>query len=401
MKEYLINFYRKFFIIKNVILLIIIFLLFRLLKNNKLYQLKKEIKLYKKYIADCQKFKNFNKIIINKNPYLSIIIPTYNMEKYIERALSSILNQSFQDFEIIIINDYSNDNTKNIIKKFSFFLNKIKIVEHKKNLGIYASRIDGVLYSNGKYILYVDPDDAILNPNLFQKIYDYNFRYNLDIIEFIVYHVEEGKHCIYIPKDHTLNHFHNFSEKIIYQPKLSNLLFFNPKENNYSDIICRSIWNKMIKKNILLKTINFLENYIYKNKYFNFAEDTIINIINFQFANNYSNLNLPGYLYNIRKKSISHGNFGKNHDIMISRNFFLYLKLFYKYIKYFNKDRNYLFYEIKQFNYYLIQLNNFNITKDIKGLRNYFSDIMNDKKISKEFHKLLLNLINIINRKKD
>ena len=329
MKLIIDNRFNKEFLTKNFLLIILIFLLW---KNNKFLKIKKDIKFYKNYIVRCQKLKIFcrTKKIYNKNPYLSIVIPAYNMEKYIERVLLSILNQSFQDFEIIIINDFSSDNTIEIINQFDLLLYKIKIVEHKQNLGIYASRVDGVLSSNGEYILYVDPDDAILNPNLFQKIYEFNNKYNLDIIEFVVYYEEEGKHNLFIPEDHRLNHLHQFSEKIIYQPKLSNLLFFEPR-GNYSDIICRPIWNKIIKKKILLKSINFIGNDIYKNKYFNFAEDTIINILIFQFARNYSNANFPGYLYNIRKKSITHGNLGINHDIMISNNFFLYLKLFYKY----------------------------------------------------------------------
>ena len=216
-KNYLNNFFNLIKnLIKNFILLIIIIFLFILLKNNNFYQLKKDIKIYKKYIASCRKYKNFNhETKINQNPYLSIIIPAYNMENYIERALLSILNQKFKDLEIIIIHDYSNDNTKFIIKNFSFLFNNIKIIEHKENLGIYASRIDGVLYSKGKYILYLDSDDAILNPLLFKKIYNFNINYNLDIIEFIVFYEEEGKDSIYLPEDDSLNHYHNFNENNI------------------------------------------------------------------------------------------------------------------------------------------------------------------------------------------
>ena len=392
------NFYKIEILIRISILLIILIILSSI-KKSKFLELKKDIKYFKQYINKCKKVKILGRnenISENKNPYLSIIIPAYNMEKYIERALLSILNQSFKDFEIIIINDFSNDNTLAIINKLSFYMHKITIIEHKQNLGIFASRVDGVLASNGNYILYVDPDDAILNPDLFQKIFDFNNIYNLDMIEFIVFYEEEGKNIIYIPEDHRLNHFHKFSGKIINQPKLSNLLFLEPKQNNYSDVICRPIWNKIIKKTILLKTINFLGKDIYKNKYFNFAEDTIINIINFQFAKNYSNVNFPGYLYNIRKKSITHGDLGINHDIMISNNFILYLKLFYKYVRFFNKDRNYLFYEIKQFQFYLLQLKKFNIAENIIDLENFLNDILNDNKISKQFEILIKNIINLI-----
>ena len=284
--------------------------------------------LYKKYIITCTKFKkkyNNKKKINNKNPYLSIILPIYNMKKYIERALLSILNQSFQDFEIIIVNDFSNDNSEQIIQKYKKMEFKVKVIEHNQNFGTYISRVDGVLNSKGQYIIFIDPDDILLNPYLFQKIYELNSKYYLDILEFIVFYENEGNNKIIIPDEHRLNHFHNFKQKIIYQTNLSNLLFFEPRNENISGIICRTIWNKVIKKRILLKTINFIGKDIYTNKYFNYAEDTIMNIINFQFANNYSNVNIPGYLYNIRKKSISH-NYASNYNIFISKNFLIIKK---------------------------------------------------------------------------
>jgi glycosyltransferase involved in cell wall biosynthesis len=156
------------------------------------------MKLYKKYIMLCKRLKkNSNNKQKNSGlPYLSIILPVYNMEKYIERALLSILNQSFQDFEIIIVNDFSKDNTKQIIKKYKKNEEQIRIIEHNQNLGIYTSRVDGILNSKGQYILLIDPDDIILNPFLFQKIYELNKKYNLDIIEFVVYYQEERNNII-------------------------------------------------------------------------------------------------------------------------------------------------------------------------------------------------------------
>ena len=85
-----------------------IFSVIELLNNNaKKYS-------YIKYIKSCKSLKNFNNIIYkkyNEYPFLSICILVFNSEIYIERALLSIINQSIQDFEIIIINDFSNDNT--------------------------------------------------------------------------------------------------------------------------------------------------------------------------------------------------------------------------------------------------------------------------------------------------
>ena len=94
--------------------------------------------------------------------------------------------------------------------------------------------------------MFIDPDDILLNPCLFQKIYEINNKYNLDIIEFVVFWEKEGNNKITIPNEHIFNHFHSFSEKIIYHPQLSNIIFFDPSNKNISGIICRTIWNKII-----------------------------------------------------------------------------------------------------------------------------------------------------------
>ena len=93
------------------------------------YYEKSNLIKYKNYIKDCKNLKRYyiNKNITNIKPYISICLPVYNMEKYIERAFLSIINQSFQDFEIIIVNDNSNDNTEHIIKNLQFKEKRLKI----------------------------------------------------------------------------------------------------------------------------------------------------------------------------------------------------------------------------------------------------------------------------------
>ena len=94
------------------------------------------------------------------------------MEKYIERSLLTIINQSFQSFEIIIVNDNSKDNTINIIKRMKLEDNRIKILNHYENKGVYSSRVDAILNAKGEYVLLMDPDDMLLNPNLFNELYN-------------------------------------------------------------------------------------------------------------------------------------------------------------------------------------------------------------------------------------
>ena len=123
------------------------------------------------------------------------------MEDFIEQNLFSIINQSFGDFEIIIVNDGSDDETENIIERFQKTDRRIKLISHIKKLGVYRSRIESIFNSHSENILFMDPDDMYLNANLFKELIQYNEKNNLDIIEFVVYEQINGGNKIYIPKN--------------------------------------------------------------------------------------------------------------------------------------------------------------------------------------------------------
>lgn len=375
--------------IRNLFILVIFILI--LLKVKKF----NDIRFYKSYINIC---KNSIKYIYdepknNNSPFFSICMAVYNMEKYIDSAILSVLNQSFRNFEIVIVNDYSKDYSAQIIKKLQFDNHQIRLINHNKNLGIYKSRFDAIMNANGNYIIFLDPDDLLSNPKLLYDLYKYNEIYNIDIIEYTVIINEENKNKIYYPLSHRDNHFHNFNEQIIHHPYLSNILFF--ENNDYSDVFCRCIWNKMVRKDILYKTINFLGK---AKKKFNFGEDTIINIINFQLAKNYSNLNIIGYMYNIREDSMSRSNKEKEFNLKIAYNLLFFYKLFYKYIKYFHKDLNYLYFDLRTFDYYFkyIELCNNTYSKK-KSIIKFYSMILKQRNISIQFKKYVENFINNFN----
>lgn len=115
-------------------------------------------------------------MMVGKKPRLSIIIPVYNEEKYIRACLDSLLNQTFQDFEIIIINDGSTDNTPKIIDEYSKKDNRIKII-HQKNLGQGISRNKGILLAKGEILAFPDGDmqfprnyiEKMINPVIKKK----------------------------------------------------------------------------------------------------------------------------------------------------------------------------------------------------------------------------------------
>ena len=90
----------------------------------------------------------------------SIIIPCYNIEKYISKTLESVFNQTFKDFEIILINDGSKDNTGEILDDYSKKYKRIKVV-HKENEGVSEARNIGIRNATGEYIYFLDGDDLI------------------------------------------------------------------------------------------------------------------------------------------------------------------------------------------------------------------------------------------------
>ena len=100
------------------------------------------------------------------NPLVSVVMPVYNAQKYLNKAIDSILAQTYKDFEFIIINDGSTDNSLQIIKKYQKKDKRI-IVKNKKNKGIVAALNDGIKLSRGKYLARMDADDISL-PSRFE-----------------------------------------------------------------------------------------------------------------------------------------------------------------------------------------------------------------------------------------
>ena len=94
-------------------------------------------------------------------PKLSIIIPVYNTEPYLRECLDSIINQTFKDIEIIIVNDCSPDNSESIILEYQAKDPRVKYIKHQQNLGLGGARNTGIITSTGEWITFVDSDDYI------------------------------------------------------------------------------------------------------------------------------------------------------------------------------------------------------------------------------------------------
>ncbi len=103
-------------------------------------------------------------------PYFSIIVPMYNVERYIKICVDSILAQTFKDFEVIIIDDVSTDDSYKICNELYGGNEKVRLLRHEKNQGGGPARNTGIKKSVGKYIWFVDSDDVII-PTALEKLY--------------------------------------------------------------------------------------------------------------------------------------------------------------------------------------------------------------------------------------
>lgn len=126
---------------------------------------------------------------MTEKPFFSIIIPVYNVETYLQQCLDSVINQSFKDFEVIIINDGSTDKSLSLCELFALKHKHVKLI-NQKNQGLSSARNSGMAMASGKYIWFVDSDDYI-QKNSLEILYIYLSESSLDVLGFSNYHFIE------------------------------------------------------------------------------------------------------------------------------------------------------------------------------------------------------------------
>lgn len=187
------------------------------------------------------------------SPIISIIIPSYNEGKNISRCLDSILNQTFSDFEVLCVDDGSNDNTFDIIKEYSKKDNRI-IPMKNPGKGVSSARNFGIDNANGNYIGFVDSDDFI-QPQMYEFLY-----------RAIIENKCDFSVCRYKKTNELIKKIFEYkTEKFIPE----NFVSFNDSEftiNN--ELVFSAIWTKLISK-------EFLKNIKFNN--FRIGEDTVFN----------------------------------------------------------------------------------------------------------------------------
>ena len=113
---------------------------------------------------------------------VSVIIPVYNVELYLEKCLDSLINQTLKDIEIICINDCSTDNSLNILEQFKNKDERIKLINLKENKGAAIARNEGLKIAKGEYLGFVDPDDYV-DLNFYEELYKKAKQDDADIVK--------------------------------------------------------------------------------------------------------------------------------------------------------------------------------------------------------------------------
>ena len=103
---------------------------------------------------------------------ISVVVPVYNVEKYLEECLNSLLRQNMDEMEIVCVEDKSTDRSLCILKEYEQKDKRIKIVENKQNGGLAYSRNQVIKIAKGKYIVFVDSDDMLVD-NALRELYEY------------------------------------------------------------------------------------------------------------------------------------------------------------------------------------------------------------------------------------
>ena len=299
----------KTLIIIGIIIIILSIKVFKIYINTRIYSLHKG----RKYLNICLKDKliNYNKFKFINNPKISIIIPIHNCNKTIKSAIRSIQNQNMVKIEIIVINDFSLDNSIKIIKEVMEEDKRIRLINNTKNMGILYSRCIGVLNSKGKYILNLDQDDMFFDNILFNKIYKIAKIGKYDIVSFMEvqgnnYYINEKD-----MKDGICTHHPN--NLIILQPQLQIYPFFKNGKYYYNDI---HIWGKLFKNNIYKNAINLMG----KKRYSTFNimnEDQIALFAICRIAKSYIFIRIYG-LFHLRNKLTTIHKISKEHHFKMS-----------------------------------------------------------------------------------
>lgn len=208
---------------------------------------------------------------------ISIIVPVYNVREYLPRCLESIVNQTFKDFELILVDDGSTDDSGKICDDFKMNYTDSCVVLHKSNGGLSSARLEGFKVSKGKYVCFIDSDDY-LNPNYLQELFNAAENQNAEIsICAYEYERAESKHAVVLPNN-TGSVTDICKDYILPMLKTSNNMFPN------------FIWLRLMRRTLIENSFFISERAVYQ-------EDLVFNLLFGVNLKSIAIVNKPLYVY--------------------------------------------------------------------------------------------------------
>ena len=202
-------------------------------------------------------------------PAISVIVPVYNAQDGIKRCVDSLLNQSFKNFEIILLNDGSEDNSLNILKEYELKYSFVRVID-KQNEGVAVTRNKGILLAEGEYTMFMDNDDFV-DSDYIETFYQAIHEKNLDLVIGGYKRVNQNNQII-------------FSQEI--------------QQSEWSKYIIMAPWSKIYRTEFLRKN-----NIIFFD--YGIGEDIIFNLAAYKTTDKIGLLDYKGYNWYYNNQSIS------------------------------------------------------------------------------------------------
>lgn len=222
---------------------------------------------------------------------ISVIIPVYNVEKYLEECVKSLINQSYKNLEIILVNDGSTDSSGVLCDNLALLDSRISVI-HKNNEGLGFARNTGLEYANGEYVTFIDSDDYA-DKNLIELLYEGIVNYNADTCIGGFKRVNDLNQVIYEEK----YDMKNYSGREVKDNLLVRMLGSSPTK---SDAIRMSVWNVLFSTNIIKRNkLTFLSERDF------ISEDILFDLEYYKYSKKVTVIDSTAYNYRINNMSLT------------------------------------------------------------------------------------------------
>jgi len=350
---------------------------------------------YNKYFQNAKEGKILyeENLVYSQNPLISVVIPLYNVEQYINATLLSVQNQKMKDIEIILIDDCSTDNSSVYAEEAQKKDPRILLFKNKKNMGVLYSRSIGVLKARGKYIFPLDNDDMIIIDDLFDYIYEEIEEGKYDIIEFSW--IESYIYDLVINSFSTKPYCVHPLDEVIYQPKLRKR--FNRNENENLHFPDRFLWGKIISKELYIKSIEALGEDLKQR--ITIHEDTIMTFMLFKYGKSYKKIRKIGICHFLLDTTTSHNKYSNNRFKSTCLSYVNYIDILYKNIENTTMAKEDALFE---FEHWIMQVAckyaKYGLEKKINITKKFYYDPMILKERKQEISKFLTFFNNLKNQ---